>query len=849
MNLTIFKYLNINKILSFKIILTIFFTIYFCLFYNDLFSQTNPIAKYKVKGLILDAENNETLKRVTISVIDTKLGTFSNLKGEFEIGIPYDIDKKNNIDFNQTIDTTKLRFSMIGYETQIENIILISDTILIIKLKPAKIETDEAIVYAEDPGIRLMRKVIARKLEQKENLNTYSYTLYTKFVASTDTSTAGRRDSEQDTTINSILESFSLGYYKKSDKYFNQIIQKRQSVNVPPQANFVAFGTNINAYDDFVSILGEEVYTPFHPDAVEFYDFEIIGKQKFDNKRKLTKIKVTPKSEQRKLFTGYIYLDEEALIPYSVEFKPNVAVRLPLDAEFNYNQDFELYDSLFVLPSRMRIYTTLSAEILWIFSPRLDILIETAAYDYKTNIPLDNDIFESKRTEIAEGADVFDEEFWNKNTIVPLREEENLAYKSIRMVRENPDSVLFTNYINRLIAPITAQLSAFNRKPFTGIEDLFRYNRVAGFSLGMGLLDDLGDYNEGFIRGYYSFGLGEFIGRARLSTYFDKNRKTFLDISAFNDIQRRDEPFVVPDRSIGLLALMFKNDYGDYYRSNGVELATGIGFGQLRFVRRERFDRMYKLRLFYRDEVHNSMENITNFSIFGGSNDFRWNPESIYGRNRSVGFELFLNYNREIRAGDLGLYFSYENSNPQYLKSDFDFQRFYSEAIIRFNPLPLWLTNIRLSAGMNLGDTPAQKFFSTETSTSGLAASGVIRTMGVKEFYGDKFASLYFEQNFGELIPGLFRIPNVASFGLEFIGFTSVVYTEINNNSILFNKINESEMKKVYYNTTTGSSDNIFYEVGFGLNRLLIFFRTDFTLRMTQVSKPQLRFTLSTATF
>jgi hypothetical protein len=130
-----------------------------------------------------------------------------------------------------------------------------------------------------------------------------------------------------------------------------------------------------------------------------------------------------------------------------------------------------------------------------------------------------------------------------------------------------------------------------------------------------------------------------------------------------------------------------------------------------------------------------------------------------------------------------------------------------------------------------------------------LAASGVIRTMGVKEFYGDKFASLYFEQNFGELIPGLFRIPNVASFGLEFIGFTSVVYTAINNNSILFNKINESEMKKVYYNTTAGSSDNIFYEVGFGLNRLLIFFRTDFTLRMTQVSKPQFRFTLSTATF
>lgn len=805
------------------------------------FSQVKTIDKqnkFIVKGLIKDSENDETLKRVTISILNTKLGTFSNLKGEFEIAIPKEL----------CIDSISLKLSMISYETKITKLLLQSDTIINFNLKPSKIETAEAVVYAEDPGIRLMRRVIARKLEQQERLKTYTYTLYTKFVASTDTSTAGRRDSEQDTTINSILESFSLGYYKKQGKYFNEIIQKRQTVNIPPQANFVAFGTNINAYDDFVAILGEEVYTPFHPDAIDFYEFEIIGKQKFE-KQKLTKIKVTPKSNQRKLFSGFIYLDEESLVPYSVEFKPNVAVRLPLDAEFNYNQDFDLIDSNFVLPSRMRIFATLSAELLWIFSPRLDILIETAAYNYETNIELVDDLFEQKRTEIAENADTFDEEFWNNNTIVPLRDEEKLAYQSIKNVRENPDSVLFTNYINRLLAPITAQLQAFNRRPFTGIEDLYRYNRVSGFSLGLGLAEDLNDYQEGFFRGYYSFGLNEFIGQAKLINYFDKSRKTFFEISGFNDIARRDESFVIPDRSIGFLALMFKNDYGDYYRSNGYELATGIGFGQLRFIRRERFDRLYKIRLFYRDEISSSMENITEFSIFGGSKPFRWNPEIIDGRNRNMGFELFLNYNRERRVGDIGFYLNYENSNSKLLNSDFNYQRIYSEAIIRFNTLPLWLTNIRISGGYTNGDVPAQKFFSTETAASGLAAGGVIRTMGVKEFYGDKFASIYFEQNFGELIPGLFRIPNVASFGLEFIGFASVVYTDFSNNTKLLNSFNTNETKRNYYNYTSNTTDNIFYEVGFGLNRLLIFLRTDFTIRMTQVNKPQLRFTISTATF
>lgn len=818
--------------------------------FTDAFAQNlKPKSTNKIKGIVIDSENSETLKKVTISVMNTKIGTFSNLNGEFNLKVPTKLEYIDSTKFDN--DSISLRFSMIGYETLIKKIFLEAyqkDSIHIIKLKTAILETEEAFVYAEDPAVRLMRKVIAKKIEQQNKLNSYSYTLYTKFVASTDTSTAGRRDSEQDTTINSILESYSLGYYKKNGNYFNQIIQKRQSVNIPPQANFVAFGTNINAYDDYVTILGEEVYTPFHPDAIDYYDFKILGKQKINNLKKITKIKITPKSSTRKLMDGFIYIDEDLLIPRYIEIKPNIAVRLPLDAEFNFNQDFEYIDSLFVLPSRMRIYATLSAEILWVFSPRLDILIETAAYNYKTNINLSDDIFEQKRVEIDKNADVFDEAFWEENNLVPLREEEKLAYNSIRMVRENPDSILFTNYINRLIAPITAQFQMFNRKPFTGIEDLFRFNRVSGFSLGFGLLDDLTEMNEGFFQGYYSFGLGKFLGESRISTFFDENRKSFLDIVVYDKIQRRDEQFIIPDRSISLLALLFKNDYGDYYSKKGFEISTGYGFGQLRFVRRERFDRVNKIKLYYKNELNYSLNNITNFGLFS-NRDFRWNPETINGRNNNIGLELFFNYNREVRVGDLGLYFNYENSNSKYLKSSFDYQRIFTEGNIRFNLFPLWITNIKFSAGWSDGDLPAQKFFSTETAASGLAAGGVVRTMNVKEFYGDRFASLYFEQNFGELIPGIFRIPNVASFGLEFIGFTNVVYTSINQNNLKYNNILNNEFQTNYYNFTSKTDDNIFYEVGLGLNRLLIFFRLDFTVRFTQVQKPNLRVTFSTATF
>ena len=83
-------------------------------------------------------------------------------------------------------------------------------------------------------------------MQWTDSLKNYTYMLYTKFVVSADTVPAGRNSGRNDTSIFSILESYSKGFFEKPDKYFNEIIQKRQTANIPAQANFVAFGTNLN---------------------------------------------------------------------------------------------------------------------------------------------------------------------------------------------------------------------------------------------------------------------------------------------------------------------------------------------------------------------------------------------------------------------------------------------------------------------------------------------------------------------------------------------------------------------------------------------------------------------------
>lgn len=51
-------------------------------------------------------------------------------------------------------------------------------------------------------------------MQWTDSLKNYTYMLYTKFVVSADTVTAGRNSGRNDTSIFSILESYSKGFLK-----------------------------------------------------------------------------------------------------------------------------------------------------------------------------------------------------------------------------------------------------------------------------------------------------------------------------------------------------------------------------------------------------------------------------------------------------------------------------------------------------------------------------------------------------------------------------------------------------------------------------------------------------------
>lgn len=792
-------------------------------------NNSSKVRYFDVAGTILSDEDEKPLVGVTIRVTDSNKGTYSNRNGEFKLRLEEGLHH--------------IVFTMVGMERSVISVNIKQDTTnLVIRMKTNPTMLQSIVVVAEDPGMRMMRNAIEKKEKQNKEINSYSYLLYTKFVTQTDTITAGRTDTPTDSTIFSIFESYSNGYFQKPDKYFNQIIQRRQSVNVPPQANFVAFGTNLSIYDDMIRILGEEIYTPFNNDALDFYDFILDTNYVDGESRSINRIIVNPTTDLRRLFSGYIYLNSETYKPVSVELYPNIAVRLPFNTKLKLVQSF--HQEPYVAPKKLEITSTSNANLLGIIQPRLDINLVTFATNFEYNISLDSRIFNNRSVEASENADIFDSLFWSNNEFVRLTPEEVAAYEAIRKFREAPDSAQGTNIFTKYLSPITRQLNKLGRRPFTGWEDMLIYNSIKGFNPTISVRDDIWtNYEFGFKLGY-GFADKKINYEAMFGIALDNYKQYQLKFNLFNSLLRSDDPNLVRTSTITFTSLITGYDYGNYYYGKGYEVSFSAGFGQLRFIRRDVFERPISYKLFFRSEEQSNAYRKNIFSVFI-SKEKRLNPPIIEGVSNSIGLEINWNFNKARRLSTLGFHIGGELSSKEYLKSDFDNLRLQFLMNWRQKTFPLARLDIRMGAGLLVGDIIPQKFFAIESSSSLISANTAMRGAKEKEFYGNKYFTLSFEHNWGEIIPGLIRIPNIAEFGVEFINYVNLAYSYFDNST------KYAQIDRDYFipNSTAATADKWYYEVGLGLNRLFLFLRTDLTIRLSQVEQPRFFFTITTANF
>lgn len=782
-----------------------------------LFGQSK--APRAVRGVVLDSATQQPLRFVTVRLDQSTKGAVTTQGGAFVIVLP------------DARDSATLIATMVGYApTRVTRSSL--DTSVTIVLAERALRSAAVVVTAEDPAYRIMRKVLLRK-QRQDTLRRYTYLLYTKFVAITDTLTASRASGRGDSTVFSILESYSKGYVERPDRYFNEIIQRRQTANIPPQANFVAFGTNLNVFDDEVGILGENIESPFSQLALDIYDMRLTS----DEEDSIVTIDVKPLSSQRKGFVGTLWINNRSFVPIEVQLTPSEAVNLPFDAKLKYRQTFLHIDDAVVLPEALSIQSTLQADVLFLISPRLDITVETFCSDYDLHPEFDDGIFSQRRVEILPSAFEFDSAYWRANERIPLRPEELSAYDEIAISLENPDSLATATFVDRFLGPIPQYLARLGRRPFTGFEDVARYNRIHGLFLGAGVRFRPDTALEIYSSGGYGTANATLYGQALASLFLGRYQNWRLDVQAYDRLSRRDDQWVVRTPAISFTTLLAGVDYGDYYQNTGASAGLGYSWGQMRFIRNDVYERPNSIDVWVSSEHHRSVHSQDVITVARRDGRFRRNPMIDDGAYRMIGGRVHLMYNPQRMVARTGLGVQWEISDRRLLPTASEYQWVALTGILRTTTLPLWTLDVSMRAGWSNGDVPAQRFFSLESSVAGLAAAGSIRGIGVKEFYGDRYAALNVSHNFGEVVPGLLRIPNIASFGLEFLLTGSVAWSEF------------ATRPNAALPSTTATPDRWYYEAGIAVNRILLFFRFDIGARFSQRQTPGIYFTFGSATF
>jgi hypothetical protein len=752
---------------------------------------------FTLRGKIVDSKTKSPLPSVVVRVLNSTKGTLSDDNGNFQISL--------------SKAAYEIQFSIVGYNTETKNIDFTKNDNIIIELKESFVQLSEVLVVAEDPGIGIIRRAIANKKKWMDRLHSYKCNAYSKQIIN------------KEDSIASIAEAFSYGYWRKPEGFRERVFQKRQTENIKMAQNFAMVGGIVNFNEDVIAVAGFKFTGPTSPDALDDYTFKLL--KTYESRGfNIYEIQIIPVSRYKPLFEGTICISDSVYSITKVDVKPNDVFKLPFIKNFSlsFGQRFDVYDTSFWMPVDIAINAKFEISIPGISMPAFGFKQRSILYDYEINKSIPDSIFSKKKIVIDTLTKKIDSVYWEKNRVLPLSSHEEKIYKTL-------DS---TQTLDKQFKPSGA-LMAFektDRSSLLGALNYtdFHFNRVQGYFLG-GQFDERvnksfslsGSVGYGFSdkKWKYSAGLGYKV------PLFDYSNLSF---TFFNKVQNRPGQGFFTDGMITLACILAKDDYGDYYSAKGFDFV--YSFYPLDHI---------SLNIKYLDEDENSLSNKAGHG-FISNKKIRQNLPIIDGkmRNLSFGLNIYDIFKQEegafvkVTIGEEKPTISVDietsgdelKSNFNYTKYNFSFSHDFPTFLRSLFLKPYLSFTIR--GGFSTGKLPPQRLFDLESAYDGYAPFGTFRSMSLKEYSGDSYFEAHLEHNFRTLPSRLVHFNWLEEQGVEFLLFGSFGKTWLADDTK--NYLNSS-----FYKTP----DNWYSEMGFGLSKILLFLRTDFTWRVSNRKK------------
>lgn len=796
-------------------------TFFLCLITSSLFAQQ------LITGKVVDANTLEPLPAAHIIIKGTYKGTIANADGEFTL----------KVDSLPAVITARF----LGYKTSEIEIKPGHNSPLDFLMEEAFLEMQEITVTGEDPAISIMREVIQRKQIWRESLYTYSVDAYS------------RQQLKTDTSIVSISESISQAYWDRERGNREILKSRRQTANIEGSDNFAGVSYLPNFYDDNLDIVEFDVVGVTHPDALSYYNFELVDFSKIDDKV-IFEIKVTSKRKLQPLFEGTIFVQDEDYAMISVRLKPNdVIVFPPPVQEFNmfYEQQFSNFGGEYWLPVDFRMDGVVEVGVPGLRFPPIGFKQVSKLNDYKVNKPLPDSLFEDFDwiTVDSTTIDKSDSLFTATVDVIPLSNVELEAYDSLDSTATLEKAFRPKGFLVRFLdlddddndgetgvsieSEGGSSVQSRNRtqnepgliKQF--VDNLSidaRYNRVDAIFAGLKYEQRYADrrlrsrFNVGYSTGYEELSIG-----GNISWWPLESTRRFAVTFGFDaGTQTRYNSDLFKKELLSTMPLFGYSDYFDYYRKEGGYIGAAYalrGYGKT-------------IRFRYKYENHSSIDFKTSYDLMGASFIQRLNPPVNEGTLSSVSLVYESGEGAEalgvIGADNIKLELEQSleliGSNWNFTRVNIDvYRRFSTFYKRRFIPNSL---DLRLNAGSYLGDLPVQKNGTIDAALGYFTPFGAFKSKRYVPYEGASFIALHAEHNFRSTPFEALGIPNAAKSGLSLIVFGGSGRTWVSDNQRDFFR---SEIGFVPSNSNDWHS-----EVGISLSNIFSLFRIDVAYRIDE---------------
>ncbi|MCA1750506.1 MAG: DUF5686 and carboxypeptidase regulatory-like domain-containing protein, partial [Flavobacteriales bacterium] len=492
--------------------------------------------KTVITGSVKDAQTGEPLPFVNVAFKNSKVGTTSDIDGNFSIDTYYATDS--------------LMASFMGYKPQAKKVNMDVSQEIHFKLEEGSVNLGEVVISgkdAENPAHVILRSIIQNKpINNRAKLDAYEYETYNKIQFDlnnlSEKFTKRRVFKDFDFIFDNIdstsekvslpfflTESLSDYYYRRKPRDRKEVIKGTHVSGINNESISQFLGEmyqDVNIYENSINIFGKNFTSPISSYALLFYKFYLVDSAFIDTKW-CYKLDFLPRNENELVFEGHMWVNDTT---YAVK---EIDARILKSANINFVTDLQVKHE----------YDEVEREVWMLTKEKLiaDFALvnnETGFYGRKLTSYRNFVINEPRPDEFYSGAEFVtvqdsandrSKDFWKGSRHEVISTNEQAIYDMVDSLKTNPRFTTYIDIVNFLIQGYK-QVGPVEIGPmFTFIS----FNQVEGLRPKFGLRTSSDFSKDMILEGHVAYGFRDEEWKYRLGGRYMLNRNPRTIVGAF----------------------------------------------------------------------------------------------------------------------------------------------------------------------------------------------------------------------------------------------------------------------------------------------------------------------------